>query len=53
MTDETLDLILSRQLVDQDRRARADWIIPSHSLDAAAAAVDSICLDILSRRPHA
>ena len=53
MTDETLDLILSRQLADQDRRARADWIIPSHSLDAAAAAVDSICLDILSRRPHA
>ena len=37
----------------EDRRARADWIIPSHSLDAAAAAVDSICLDILSRRPHA
>lgn len=53
MTDETLDLILSRQLADEDRRARADWIIPSHSLDAAAAAVDSICLDILSRRPHA
>ena len=53
MTDTTLGLILSRQMPDAEKRARADWIIPSHSLDAAAAAVDSICLDILSRRPHA
>ena len=53
MTEQTLDLILSRQLPDGTRRARADWIIPSHSLDAAAAAVDAICSEILSRRPHA
>lgn len=53
MTEQTLDLILSRQLPDDQRRARADWIIPSHSLDAAAAAVDAICSEILSRRPHA
>ena len=53
MTEQTLDLILSRQLPDGTRRARADWIIPSHSLDAAAAAVDAICSEILSQRPHA
>ena len=53
MTEQTLDLVLSRQLPDDQRRARADWIIPSHSLDAAAAAVDAICSEILSQRPHA
>ena len=53
MTEQTLDLILSRQLPDDQRRARAEWIIPSHSLDAAAAAVDAICSEILSQRPHA
>lgn len=53
MTPETLDLILARQHADDERRARADWIIPSHSLDAAAAAVDAICLEILNRRPQA
>ena len=52
MTEQTLDLVLSRQLPDDQRRARADWIIPSHSLDAAAAAVDAICSEILSQRPH-
>lgn len=49
MTGKTLDLILARQMPDAEKRARADWIIPSHSLDAARAAVDSICNDILNR----
>lgn len=50
MTAETLDLILSRQLPEAEKCARADWIIPSHSLDAAEKAVDAIIADILSRQ---
>ncbi|WP_299360638.1 dephospho-CoA kinase [uncultured Paracoccus sp.] len=50
MTAATLDLILSRQMPDADKRARADWIIPSDSIDAAEAAVDAICDEILHRR---
>ncbi len=49
MTAQTLDLILSRQMAEDDKRKLADWIIPSHSLDAAAAAVDAICAEILHR----
>lgn len=46
MTDDTLSLILSRQMPDADKRARADWIIPTDSLDAARAAVDAVLADI-------
>lgn len=46
MTDDTLSLILSRQMPDADKRARADWIIPTDSLDAARAAVESVLADI-------
>ena len=42
-----LDLILSRQLDDATRRARADWIIPSDTLEGARAAVRAICEEIL------
>lgn len=56
MTPETLDLILSRQLPDADKRARATWIIPTDSLQAAQAAVAGILADIAQDpqdRPHA
>lgn len=46
MTEDTLALILSRQMPDADKRARADWIIPTDSLDAARAAVDAVLADI-------
>ena len=56
MTPETLDLILSRQMPDADKRARATWIIPTDSLQAAQAAVAGILADIAQDpqdRPHA
>lgn len=56
MTPETLDLILSRQMPDADKRARATWIIPTDSLQAAQAAVAGILADIAQEpqdRPHA
>lgn len=49
MTEETLALLLSRQLPDAEKRARADWIIPTHTMAGAAAAVDRLCAEILSR----
>ena len=56
MTPETLDLILSRQMPEADKRARATWIIPTDSLQAAQAAVAGILADIAQDpqdRPHA
>lgn len=49
MTDETFELILQRQMPDAEKRARADWIIPSDTLDSAAVAIDAICKDIEGR----
>lgn len=46
MTPETLDLILSRQMSDSDKRARADWIIPTGTLLEAEAAIDDVLRDI-------
>lgn len=53
MTAETLDLILSRQMADADKRARADWIIPSVTLDGARAAIVDICAQIMAQGTHA
>ena len=56
MTPETLDLILSRQMPDADKRARATWIIPTDSLPAAQAAVAGILADVAQDQqdpPHA
>lgn len=46
MTDETLDLILSRQMPDAEKRARADWVIPTDTLDGAKAMVARIVKEI-------
>jgi len=49
MTAETFDLILSRQMPDAEKRQRADWIIPTDTLDGARAAICAICDDILGQ----
>ena len=46
MTGPMLDQILSRQLSDADRRARAGWIIPTDTPESARAAVDAILSEI-------
>lgn len=49
MTDDLLALILSRQMPDAEKRALADWIIPTGSLDAARQAVERIVKEIAAR----
>lgn len=49
MTEDQLDLILARQLSDADRRARADYIIDTRSLDSARADVARIVQTLRSR----
>lgn len=49
MTAETLALILSRQMPDADKRQRADWVIPSLTLDGARAAIVDICDRIMAK----
>lgn len=55
MDEGTLSLILSRQMSDADRRARATWIIPTDTLAKAEAAVEAILAEIADRKtkPHA
>lgn len=50
MDGAALDLILSRQMDDSERRARATWIIPTATLPETEAAVDRILTDIAARR---
>lgn len=53
MTQGRLDLILSRQMPDADKRARADWVIPTLTLEGARAAVTAILSDIRQEQDHA
>lgn len=46
MTEEMLSLIMSRQIPDAEKRSRADWIIPTDTLETARAAVAAICKEI-------
>ncbi|MBU3029063.1 dephospho-CoA kinase [Paracoccus marinaquae] len=46
MTEETLQMILSRQMPDAEKRARADWIIPTDTLEGARQAVEGIVREI-------
>lgn len=46
MTAEQFELILSRQIPDAQKRARADWVIETTSLAEAEARVDQILSEI-------
>lgn len=53
MTEADLDLILSRQIPDAEKRAKADWIIETVSVDAARQAVRSILAEIKGGQQNA
>jgi len=46
MTEDRFDLILSKQLPDAEKRARADVVIETISLEAARSAVQTLLSDI-------
>ena len=48
MSAETFAMILSRQMPDSDKRKRADWVIPSDTMDGARAAIMDICAAIMA-----
>ena len=53
MTGARLDAILARQLPDAEKRARADYVIPTLTLEGARKAVQDILGDIEGRAGHA
>ena len=53
MTPAEFEMIVSRQMPDAEKRARADYIIETTTLDAARDAVRAICADIRQKLAHA
>jgi dephospho-CoA kinase len=53
MTKQELALILSRQMPDVEKRARADWIVETTSMDAAREKVKAILANIQGRIANA
>lgn len=48
MDERALDLIIARQTPDAEKRARANWIIPSDTLEGARRAIQGIVAQILA-----
>ncbi|KGJ05708.1 dephospho-CoA kinase [Paracoccus halophilus] len=53
MTEANFQMILSRQMPDAEKRERADWIIPSVTLEGARAAIMDICARIMAGKADA
>lgn len=53
MSPEDFDRIIARQMSDADKRARADWVIDTQTLDGARAMVHQILSEIRSYGRHA
>lgn len=53
MTEAQFEHILSKQMPDAEKRARADYIVETTTLDAARDQVRAILKDIRSRTAHA
>lgn len=53
MTEAEFELILSRQLSDAEKRARADFVIDTRTLDGALDAVQGICKKLRGNRTDA
>lgn len=53
MTEEMFATILARQMPDAEKRAKADYVISTRSLESARAAVQSIIEEIKQGRQHA
>ena len=53
MTEEKFRMILSNQMADAEKRARADYVIETTSLEAAEAQVQKVVEDIKSKLTNA
>lgn len=49
MTEAEFQMILARQMPDAEKRARADYVIPTIDLEAAREAVKTVLMDIRRR----
>ena len=53
MTEAEFEMILSRQMPDAEKRARADYVVETKSVDAARHDVQAICADIRGKLDNA